>query len=121
MPFFREGDGREKEREREILGTAGGERNGSERCSTVGTFVVHYPLPSSMKGALASHPYYPLDAQVDGYAANESSLVALVLTASAACTALLGATFALVSLLRPSLCRADRIATLWFVLCMYGS
>lgn len=70
-----------------------------------------------MSAETAPHPYYPLDAPIHGYVANEAPLLSLLTTASVGAAALLGATLGLVSLLRPSLTRADRLAILWFVLC----
>ncbi|KAI9372406.1 Emopamil-binding protein [Aspergillus egyptiacus] len=63
-----------------------------------------------------THPYYPLDARVNDYAPNVTSVPGLLSTASVGTTALLGATLMLSSWLRPSLRKADRIAILWFVL-----
>ncbi|KAL4895669.1 EBP domain protein [Aspergillus ambiguus] len=62
------------------------------------------------------HPYYPLDAQIRGYAPNEATVLQLLTTASVGATCLLGGTLALVSLARPSMIKADRTAILWFVL-----
>ncbi|PLB48167.1 EBP-domain-containing protein [Aspergillus steynii IBT 23096] len=69
-----------------------------------------------MPAGTALHPYYPLDAPIHGYVANETPLLSLLTTASVGAAALLGATLGLVSFLRPSLTRAERIAILWFVL-----
>ncbi|PYI01776.1 EBP domain protein [Aspergillus sclerotiicarbonarius CBS 121057] len=69
-----------------------------------------------MDSKIFLHPYYPLDAQIDGYVPNEASLLSILTTASVGATALLGATFTLVSVIRPSLRKADRLAILWFVL-----
>ncbi|KAH8432324.1 EXPERA domain-containing protein [Aspergillus melleus] len=71
---------------------------------------------ATMSPEPALHPYYPLDAPIHGYVANEASLLSLLTAASVGAAALLGATLGLVSLLRPSLTRADRIAIMWFVL-----
>lgn len=65
-----------------------------------------------------SHPYYPLGAAIVGYSPNQTSLLELLAKAGGGCAALLGLTWAVVSYLRPSLRLADRIAILWFVLCM---
>ncbi|RJE24399.1 EBP domain protein [Aspergillus sclerotialis] len=64
---------------------------------------------------MATHPYYPLDAQIPGYSPNESPLLTILATAAAASAALLGITLA-ISFLRPNLSKADRFAILWFVL-----
>lgn len=66
------------------------------------------------------HPYYPLDAQITGYVANEATILKLLGVASIVAIALLGTTFTLVTMARPSLNKADRLAILWFVLCQYS-
>ena len=66
----------------------------------------------------SSHPYYPLGANIVGYSPNEASLLELLVTAGGSCAILLGLTFAVTSYVRPTLHAADRIAILWFVLCM---
>ncbi|PYH95452.1 Emopamil-binding protein [Aspergillus ellipticus CBS 707.79] len=62
------------------------------------------------------HPYYPVDAPIHGYAPNEASLFTILTTASLSATVLLGVTFALVHVIRPSLRKVDQLAILWFVL-----
>lgn len=69
----------------------------------------------------SSHPYYPLGANIVGYSPNQTSVLELLVTAGGGCAALLGLTFAVASYVRPSLRMADRIAILWFVLCMTSS
>jgi cholestenol delta-isomerase len=66
-----------------------------------------------------SHPYYPLDAAIEGYVPNHTPVLELLLSASGACFLLLSTTFAFIRYVRPTLRTADRIAILWFVLCMY--
>lgn len=65
-----------------------------------------------------SHPYYPLGVDIVGYSPNETSVLEILISAGGGCTALLALTFAAVSYVQPSLRLADRIAILWFVLCM---
>ncbi|KAE8150863.1 Emopamil-binding protein [Aspergillus avenaceus] len=60
------------------------------------------------------HPYYPIDAPINGYTANETPLLELLTLASIGSTVLLGTVFALARYLQPSLTKADRIAILWF-------
>jgi cholestenol delta-isomerase len=71
-----------------------------------------------MTGVTSAHPYYPLGANIVGYSPNQASVIELLVTAGAGCAALLGLTFAVASYVRPTLRMADRIAILWFVLCM---
>lgn len=67
------------------------------------------------------HPYYPVEAQLVGYLANEWSVISLVSTFIGGWAALLGATLALLSFLRPNLKNADKIAVLWFILSTFLS
>lgn len=66
----------------------------------------------------SSHPYYPLGADVVGYSPNQSSVLEILISAGGGCAALLALTFAVASYVQPTLRLADRIAILWFVLCM---
>lgn len=65
-----------------------------------------------------SHPYYPLGADIVGYSPNQASVLSLLASMSGGCVVLLGLTFAVASYVGPALRMADRIAILWFVLCM---
>lgn len=71
-----------------------------------------------LEAAMASHPYYPLGADIVGYSPNQTPVLELLVSAGGGCAGLLGLTFAVTSCVRPSLRLADRIAILWFVLCM---
>jgi hypothetical protein len=64
------------------------------------------------------HPYYPLDVQINDYAPNHITVPGLLFTASLGASVILGATFMLSIWAQPNLRKADRIAILWFVLCM---
>lgn len=66
----------------------------------------------------SSHPYYPLAADIVGYSPNQTSVLDLLVSAGGGCALLLGLTFAVASYVRPTLRMVDRIAILWFVLCM---
>lgn len=67
----------------------------------------------------ALHPYYPIEARIIGYAANEASVQSLLASASAGCVVILGTVLAAISHVRPALSKADRLAILWFFLCMF--
>lgn len=67
---------------------------------------------------MASHPYYPLEADIVGYSPNQTSVLKLLVSAGGGCAALLGLTLTVASYVQPTLRLADRIAILWFVLCM---
>ncbi|PYH69666.1 EXPERA domain-containing protein [Aspergillus vadensis CBS 113365] len=71
---------------------------------------------TTMDSKALPHPYYPLNAQIHGYAPNEASLLSILSTASVGAAALLGIIFTLTSRLRPTLKNADRLAILWFAL-----
>lgn len=71
-----------------------------------------------MSAAASPHPYYPVDAAIAKYTPNEASVVEVLVVASVASTVLLGTTLATVSYAKPNLRTADRLAVLWFVLCM---
>ena len=71
-----------------------------------------------MAATIPPHPYYPMDALIAGYSPNEAPVVTLLIVASVSSLVLLGATWTLVSLAKRSLRHGDRIAILWFVLCM---
>lgn len=64
------------------------------------------------------HPYYPIDARIYGYVANDSSVLSLLTATGTGCVAVLGTVFMLVSYTQPTLSKADRLAILWFFLCM---
>lgn len=67
---------------------------------------------------MPSHPYYPLGADIVGFSPNQSSVLGILISAGGGCTVLLALTLAVVSYVRPSLRLPDRLAILWFVLCM---
>lgn len=64
------------------------------------------------------HPYYPLDSKIDGYVANKYPVPTLLTAASTGSFLILGTIYILVSYVRSNLSKADRLAILWFFLCM---
>lgn len=78
--------------------------------ATVGAVLSHLPHPP--------HPYYPPEAELIGYLANEYSVLKLLVFFSLGCAGILGTALAIVTHVRPSMSRADKLAILWFVLCM---
>ena len=64
-----------------------------------------------------SHPFYPLEATVVGYLANERSVVQLLAIFAISCVVVLGATLVLLRNRSNSICGADEAITLWFILC----
>lgn len=63
------------------------------------------------------HPYYPIEAEIVGYLANEWNTFELVSMFAAGCTAIFGVTFSIVKRVRPNASTADLITIMWFVLC----
>jgi cholestenol delta-isomerase len=64
----------------------------------------------------AVHPFYPLEADIVGYLANEWSVLTLLGVFAAGWVVILGVTQILVTRHNPTLGTADRYAILWFVL-----
>lgn len=63
------------------------------------------------------HPYYPVNAVIDGYVVNSLPTVALVSSFALGCAIILSSTYMLVRQSRPNLQRGDMAALLWFTLC----
>ncbi|GAD94330.1 EBP domain-containing protein [Paecilomyces variotii No. 5] len=63
-----------------------------------------------------SHPYYPPEAELAGYLANEYSVLRLLVYFAIGCASVLGTALVVATHVRPSMNRADRFAILWFVL-----
>ena len=64
------------------------------------------------------HPFYPLEANIVGYLANEWSVTALVGVFFTACVLVLASTQLLLHLCNPQLPGKEKAIVLWFVLCM---
>lgn len=64
----------------------------------------------------AIHPYYPLDAYIDGYVANEWSVPALLGVFFGACIALFSFTYFLAKRINSSLNTGELTTIMWFVL-----
>lgn len=62
------------------------------------------------------HPYYPLDATIVGYLANESSVPHLLGVFFSTCAALFALTYFLAKRIQPTLSTSELITTMWFVL-----
>ena len=63
------------------------------------------------------HPFYPLEANVIGYLANQWSVLTLLGTFFAGCAVILGTTLALVKGHNPTLSGREQATVLWFILC----
>ena len=70
-------------------------------------------LDSSM---LPPHPFYPIEANIVGYLANEWSVVTLLGIFAAGWVVILGTTLVLVRRHNPSLPSTEKASILWFVL-----
>jgi len=66
--------------------------------------------------AVVEHPYYPLDAVVNGYLVNEWSMSYLLTCFFGACFVLFTATFFVGRAVTPKLSRGELATTMWFVL-----
>ncbi|KAF1986741.1 Emopamil-binding protein [Aulographum hederae CBS 113979] len=63
------------------------------------------------------HPYYPLNVEIVGYLANEWTVPILLSLFATGCTAIFGATFISVKILRPGIpLSGDLLTIMWFVL-----
>ncbi|TKA26608.1 hypothetical protein B0A50_04716 [Salinomyces thailandicus] len=71
---------------------------------------------TKMAQNLLPHPYYPLDAYIDGYAANEWSVPALLSVFFGACLALFTTTYFVARRLNTHLTPGELTTTMWFVL-----
>ncbi|CAD0086102.1 unnamed protein product [Aureobasidium mustum] len=63
------------------------------------------------------HPYYPLDANIAGYVANESTVLSLLGSFVAGCAAIFGLTYLAVKRVNPRLPTTELMTVMWFVLC----
>jgi cholestenol delta-isomerase len=63
------------------------------------------------------HSYHPLDANIAGYVANESTVLSLLGSFVAGCGAIFGLTYLTVRRANPRLPTTDLITVMWFVLC----
>lgn len=66
---------------------------------------------------VVKHPYYPLDANIVGYVANESTVLSLLGSFVAACIAIFGLTYLAVKRVNPRLPTTELLTVMWFVLC----
>ncbi|THY68812.1 Emopamil-binding protein [Aureobasidium pullulans] len=70
-----------------------------------------------MTGYEAAHPYYPSDATIVGYSANESTVLSLLGSFVAGCIAIFGLTYLAVKKVNPRLPTSELLTVMWFVLC----
>ncbi|KAF2792489.1 EBDP4, emopamil-binding protein [Melanomma pulvis-pyrius CBS 109.77] len=63
------------------------------------------------------HPYYPIEAEIIGYLANEWNTLELCSMFAAGCTVIFAFTYVVVTRLRPNVSVSELITVLWFTLC----
>jgi len=78
-------------------------------------------MNASATPLVALHPYYPIEAEIVGYLANERNTLELCSMFAAGCTVIFSLTFLTVKKLRPDVSTSDLITVMWFVLCMNKS
>jgi cholestenol delta-isomerase len=76
-------------------------------------------LDSTKLGDALAHPYFPAEAHIANYLANEWEVIPLVTAFLGGWGALLLLTHVVVSYVSPKLRIGDRIAVLWFVFSTY--
>lgn len=62
------------------------------------------------------HPFYPIEAKVAGYLANQWSVPVLLVVFFGGFAVILGTTLAIVTRVHPGLPKSDKAIILWFVL-----
>jgi cholestenol delta-isomerase len=65
------------------------------------------------------HPYYPIEAEIVGYLANEWNTLELCSMFAAGCSVIFAFTYTIVKRLRPNISTSDMVTVLWFILCTY--
>jgi hypothetical protein len=79
--------------------------------------VAHVASAAKGQAVKAVHPYYPLEAEILNWAANEYSVPVLLTLFSAGCAAIFLITLFIVKRVRPNMSGGDQAIVLWFVLC----
>lgn len=78
-------------------------------------------IVNSTRMAQPPHPFYPLEANIVGYLANEISVLQLLGLFAAGCAVILGFTLVLVRAHNPRLPSSEKATILWFVLCEFSN
>jgi cholestenol delta-isomerase len=73
-------------------------------------------METFINATLTPHPFYPVEAKIVGYLANEASVSQLLGTFAAGCIVVLGTTLALIKGHNPTLSTTEKAAILWNVL-----
>ena len=70
---------------------------------------------------LPPHPFYPIEANIVGYLANELSVLSLLAVFGSGCVVILGLTLAWVMRQNPTLPSREKATIIWFVLCKFAA
>jgi len=71
---------------------------------------------TNLAQSATQHPYYPLDASINGYAANEWSVPALLSVFFGACSILFSSTYLIAKKINATLSTGELMTIMWFVL-----
>jgi len=71
---------------------------------------------NSSTAAIPLHPYYPLEVEIIGYLANESSVLLLLGIFAALVAALLGGTRVIAKMVQPHIQDTELLCVMWFVM-----
>jgi cholestenol delta-isomerase len=66
---------------------------------------------------MPAHPYYPLEAEIVGYLANQYSVPMLLVLFASGCAAIISTTFLLVKQIRKTISNGELATIMWFTLC----
>ncbi|KAM5345457.1 hypothetical protein ACJ41O_011319 [Fusarium nematophilum] len=77
------------------------------------------PEPISDSAPAPAHPYFPVDAVIPGYIANDKDVAELLVTFGAITGAVIGSAFRQTTQSKHPLRPIDRFAAAWFALCYY--
>ncbi len=73
--------------------------------------LVDIPMPS------AAHPYYPVEAEIVGYLANEYSTPMILTVFLAGCSVIIGLTSTMINRRNRNLPTSEKITIMWFAIC----
>jgi len=66
---------------------------------------------------ITPHPYYPLEAEIVGYLANDWHFLTLLAVFASGCVVIFSATYAVAMKVRPHMLTSELVTIMWFVLC----
>ncbi|KAK7569644.1 Emopamil binding protein-domain-containing protein [Phyllosticta citricarpa] len=83
--------------------------------ASVSETVLEVPLQSN--ATFKPHPYYPLGVEISGYAANDWTLLQLLVALMVGCVFVFGLAAVAAKRTRPEVTKTELVTVLWFVLC----